>query len=207
MWQNRVATFHAAAKGKRKNEWEARNDGHNPQPDQINMLGRRTHSTTIFCLRKLDTASWIFFLQKPSRDWVMFIQPAATVARRSIPPSPPPPDHVMFYKLAQPQDSAPNLLANHCRLGHLALGACRWTLTDNRLPGSHWTEDLAGSTLNTEKEKRLLLQVHNGELEKQRTSCVHSTTPAKQFSLCLLLAVVRYCLPSPDMGVGWCPQS
>ena len=118
-----------------------------------------------------------------------------------------PPEHVMFYKLAQPQDSAPNLWASHCRLGHLALGACRWTLTDNRLRGSHWTEDLAWSILNTEKEKRLLLQVHNGELEKQRTSCVHSTTPAKQFSLCLLLAVVRYCLPSPDMGVGWCPQS
>ena len=99
MWQNRVATFHAAAKGKRKNEWEARNDGHNPQPDQINMLGRRTHSTTIFCLRKLDTASWIFFLQKPSRDWVMFIQPAATVARRSIPPSPPPPPPRPCYVL------------------------------------------------------------------------------------------------------------
>lgn len=141
MWQNRVATFHAAAKEKQKNEWEARNDSHNPQPDQINMLGRRTHSTTIFCLRKLDTASWKKTFKNPQETGsclFSLLQPWLGEAY------PLPPEHVMFYKLAQPQDSAPNLLANHCRLGHLALGACRWTLTDNRLPGSHRTEDLYG---------------------------------------------------------------
>ena len=66
-------------KQKQKSAWRLKNNGYDPQKDQINTLDRRAQ-TTIFRLRTGHCG-----LRKYSiwRDWVLLIQPTVNVALRS----------------------------------------------------------------------------------------------------------------------------
>ena len=65
-------------KQKQKSVWRLRNNGHDPQKDQINTLDRKTHAT-IFRLR----ADHCGPRKHLKRDCVSLIQPTVNVALRS----------------------------------------------------------------------------------------------------------------------------